>query len=807
LLLRLHLRRNPFSDPPEEGVFCSNAAVRHVYGELINALCERSGAAVLTGEAGVGKTTLLRRLRSELKAAGYLVIARYRAGLLFRELVAVLAEEIQVPAGTSGDAGFATRLREQLARNKCARPPVLIIDDAEQLGGDVIRKLGQLLVGPADRSLRILLCGRPELAQRLELPVLAELRQMVLVSHRLERLHDDDAASYIFHRLRAAGYRGSELFSSAAIDTVVAKAAGLPRQIDRLCTKSLTLAAAAGKPFVTSEIVEQTARELSPKDASPIEAGHEPASVRRYCTAITGTMGASIVVAVITLYALMGRGQAPEAVEAPSALHRMTSSWEGTAFARQAAAIPPEREAVSPEMKSGSTELIQLRLQETPQLAQAFQWAFDEPDTSPRPAAPERAPPNLLQPADPCPEAQGNPEGQGVCSNSSGSADHGNMADGGPIMPANERPRENRGEVESVAGTEPMRQAEQRSPVPALIARAQRQLEAGRVADPAGDNAVETYRQLFTMGPEPGQANDLLEEIRLALWASARNALKAGRWDEAQRFYELAVHPAIDIGDAEPSAKPAIQDIDKEVAVAPEPLSPGDAAREAGASDSVEPAAPPEMDKTEDLDRSEARETLSGEPAGGGEARSAGPLQASDQVEAAPATEASGPGEAADAGEPVGKSLMSNESSLVAVATGSPQQAASEDVGNSGSSTPAEASPQNSVAQAAGPAVMVPTVSPMPAEFIAALIKRGDELLRIGDISAARLAYERAAAGGSAQAMTALGTTYDPSFFNRLNARGIRPDPTMAAEWYRKAAALGDTAAAARISQLPALAK
>ena len=84
----------------------------------------------------------------------------------------------------------------------------------------------------------------------------------------------------------------------------------------------------------------------------------------------------------------------------------------------------------------------------------------------------------------------------------------------------------------------------------------------------------------------------------------------------------------------------------------------------------------------------------------------------------------------------------------------------------------------------------------MPAETIAALMKRGDELLRIGDISAARLAYERAAAGGSARAMTALGMTYDPSFLSRTNARGIRPDPAVAAEWYRKAAALGDAAAA-----------
>jgi len=140
---------------------------------------------------------------------------------------------------------------------------------------------------------------------------------------------------------------------------------------------------------------------------------------------------------------------------------------------------------------------------------------------------------------------------------------------------------------------------------------------------------------------------------------------------------------------------------------------------------------------------------------------------------------------------------VSNEGSTAPIAGGSAQQAQSEDAEKSGTSTPPEASPQNSVAPAVVPAVMMPAASPMPAETIAPLIKRGDELLRIGDISAARLFYERAAAGGSARAMTALGMTYDPSFLSRINVRGIRPDPAMAAEWYRKVATLGDAAAAA----------
>src|SRR5258708_38578492 len=108
-------------------------------------------------------------------------------------------------------------------------------------------------------------------------------------------------------------------------------------------------------------------------------------------------------------------------------------------------------------------------------------------------------------------------------------------------MPPSEQLHETREEVNSRAATEPTAQAEQRSPVPALISRAQSQLEAGHIADPTGDNAVETYRQLFAMGPGPAQASELLEQIRLALWASARNALRAGKWEEARRVYQCAV--------------------------------------------------------------------------------------------------------------------------------------------------------------------------------------------------------------------------------------------------------------------------
>jgi pimeloyl-ACP methyl ester carboxylesterase len=117
-----------------------------------------------------------------------------------------------------------------------------------------------------------------------------------------------------------------------------------------------------------------------------------------------------------------------------------------------------------------------------------------------------------------------------------------------------------------------------------------------------------------------------------------------------------------------------------------------------------------------------------------------------------------------------------------------------------GSSGPEAQAPIEPKAQtAAEPA------SQAPREAIAALLKRGEAFLALGDISAARLFYARAADGGSARAMTALGKTYDPAFIDRAKAVGVRPDPAVAADWYRKAMTLDDAEAAFCAERLTAL--
>ena len=104
----------------------------------------------------------------------------------------------------------------------------------------------------------------------------------------------------------------------------------------------------------------------------------------------------------------------------------------------------------------------------------------------------------------------------------------------------------------------------------------------------------------------------------------------------------------------------------------------------------------------------------------------------------------------------------------------------------------------------APPAAAAVTRAPTTREqSVAALYaSRGDQMLAIKDISAARRFYEYAANAGSARAATVLARTFDPSFLSQLGVVGLRPDPAQAAVWYQKAAELGNRDAENRLHSL-----
>lgn len=92
-----------------------------------------------------------------------------------------------------------------------------------------------------------------------------------------------------------------------------------------------------------------------------------------------------------------------------------------------------------------------------------------------------------------------------------------------------------------------------------------------------------------------------------------------------------------------------------------------------------------------------------------------------------------------------------------------------------------------------------PGLSP---EVVALMIRRGEERLSLGDIAAARSFFERIASTGNGRAALLAARTYDRAALP-AEAAGMA-DPRQALDWYRRAAAAGDPAAATRLQQLGA---
>jgi hypothetical protein len=120
---------------------------------------------------------------------------------------------------------------------------------------------------------------------------------------------------------------------------------------------------------------------------------------------------------------------------------------------------------------------------------------------------------------------------------------------------------------------------------------------------------------------------------------------------------------------------------------------------------------------------------------------------------------------------------------------------------------PVAAAPPVTVATAAPSALPVPpppaeTVRSLDPREIAALIKRGQDLLASGDVQSARLLLLRGAEARDARAALLVGTTYDPALLRQIGADGPLADPAQARTWYQRAKEWGEPDAQRKLEAL-----
>lgn len=94
------------------------------------------------------------------------------------------------------------------------------------------------------------------------------------------------------------------------------------------------------------------------------------------------------------------------------------------------------------------------------------------------------------------------------------------------------------------------------------------------------------------------------------------------------------------------------------------------------------------------------------------------------------------------------------------------------------------------------------TIKPIDPNEAAMLMQRGRDFLGAGDISAARIAFNRLADAGVADAALALANTYDPAYLAARHVMGVQGDRATARALYQRAKELGSAEAAQMLARL-----
>ncbi len=260
------LKEKPFALTPNPRFLFLSKTHNEVYAHLIYGIETRAGFVEVTGEVGTGKTTILRTLLSHLDESKYRVAFIFNPKLTAFELLRNINREFGVDDdGTSNPDLIHALNAFLLAENAAGRTPILVIDEAQNLSGEVLEQIRLLsnLETEEDKLIQVILVGQPELRHHLSDHSLRQLNQRIAVRYQLRPLNREETASYILHRLNIAGRPDGNLFSATALKRVFACSGGIPRRVNLICDRSLLTAYSEERGVISARDVNQAVKELA----------------------------------------------------------------------------------------------------------------------------------------------------------------------------------------------------------------------------------------------------------------------------------------------------------------------------------------------------------------------------------------------------------------------------------------------------------------------------------------------------------------------------------------------------------------
>jgi MSHA biogenesis protein MshM len=265
----------PFRITPHTDFFFDGADRGATLEALLYAIQHDEGIVKVSGEVGSGKTMLCRVLMERLPE-NVETIYLANPSLTRDEILLAIADDLQLETAADSSRVLLRELQEHLIESYASgRRVVILIDEAHAMPEDSLEQVRLLsnLETSRHKLLQLVLFGQPELDQMLAATSMRQLRDRITHSFRMRPLTEDEIARYISFRLRAAGYRGPELFTPKAIALLTRGSGGLTRRVNVLADKALLSAFAVDTHAVDEKHV---ARAIADAELPPLTKGKRP---------------------------------------------------------------------------------------------------------------------------------------------------------------------------------------------------------------------------------------------------------------------------------------------------------------------------------------------------------------------------------------------------------------------------------------------------------------------------------------------------------------------------------------------------
>ncbi len=258
------LTQPPFRITPNTEFFFGGGNRGPILEALLYAISQGEGIIKVTGEVGSGKTMLCSMMQARLPAN---IESVYLANpsVSPEEILHAIAQELHLkPPRDAGHLDLMQMLnRYLLERHAEGKQVVMFVEESQTMPIATLEEIRLLsnLETAHSKLLQIVLFGQPELDENLRQPQIRQLRERITHSFRLSPLKADEIRDYLNFRLRAAGYRGPDLFSPATVNTIAKSSGGLTRRINLIADKALLAAFSENTHTVKTKHVKAAVRD------------------------------------------------------------------------------------------------------------------------------------------------------------------------------------------------------------------------------------------------------------------------------------------------------------------------------------------------------------------------------------------------------------------------------------------------------------------------------------------------------------------------------------------------------------------